>query len=356
MLASLRSGERRWESLSDRERRQIPPVGIVDYFLEASYACRFEDPAGMVRLAKAACAVADSLSAKRYGRELTADLRAKAWAELGNAHRVADDMDAAGPALARAKDLASEGTRSSALLGRLAETFASYLTELREFNHSIPLLEEAASSYEECGDTRSRERALLNLAHTFLQANEPERAVITYLRVLRCLGPGRANRLAVVHGLAYSLVGCGLYELANVLVQRYRGLYDRSGKLNKLRMLWLEGKIAAGVCDYAKAEWKLHATRLGFLHVKKTYDAALVALDLAWVHARQGQRKQVVLLVEEMLRTFRSLGIARESLASLVLLKESCEERRSAEVLCGQIEILQRLLPELGAKKKKTDR
>ena len=61
----------------------------------------------------------------------------------------------------------------------------------------------------------------------------------------------------------------------------------------------------------------------------------------------EGRRQEVVWLVEEMLRSFLALGIARESIASLLLLKKSCQQRRSVEALCGQIEALARLLPEL---------
>jgi hypothetical protein len=79
LLSDLRSGRRSWESLTKRERSAIAPGPLVDCLLEASFACRFDNPARMVALAKAACAVADGLSTRRYGRELTADLRARAW-------------------------------------------------------------------------------------------------------------------------------------------------------------------------------------------------------------------------------------------------------------------------------------
>jgi tetratricopeptide (TPR) repeat protein len=354
LLAELRAGRRLWEDLTGGERRRISPAALVDYLLEASFACRFADPARMVALAEAACAVADRLTSRRYGRELTADLRARAWAELGNAYRVVDDLGAAGPALARAQKLASEGTRSSSVSARIAEQMASYLIDLREFGEAVGLLEQAEALYGECGDRKGREGALLSLAHALSQGNDPERAVIIYLRVLQNLGPDGTNRLALVHGLAANLVECGLFELAEVLVKKYTRLYKKSGRLNENRRFWLEGKIAAGLHDYGKAEGKLQTARYAFLRVRQTYDASLVALDLALVYAKQGRRDQVEWLVKEMLRTFSSLGIARESIASLVLLKKSCEQRRPAEILCGQIETLAKLLPELVKKTRST--
>jgi hypothetical protein len=84
--------------------------------------------------------------------------------------------------------------------------------------------------------------------------------------------------------------------------------------------------------------------------VNKPYEASLVALDLAMVYVRQGRRKELVWLADQMLRTFQSKRIARESIASLQLLRTSCEQQRSAEVLLGvQIEALAKLLPELAS-------
>jgi hypothetical protein len=83
--------------------------------------------------------------------------------------------------------------------------------------------------------------------------------------------------------------------------------------------------------------------------VSKTYDASLVTLDLAWVYAQEGRRTEVIWHVDQMLRTFQSLGIARELYASLALLRKSCEQRRPAEIICGQIETLAKLLPELAS-------
>ena len=66
----------------------------------------------MVSLSKAACLAADSLDFRRYGRKVVADLRARAWAELANAYRICDDLELAGPAYARARELVHAGTQS----------------------------------------------------------------------------------------------------------------------------------------------------------------------------------------------------------------------------------------------------
>jgi tetratricopeptide (TPR) repeat protein len=223
---------------------------------------------------------------------------------------------------------------------------------LRHFQEAASLLEQSNDLYALCGDSAGVERSLLNLSHVLTQANEPERAVIAYLRVLRQLSPDSTHLLTSVHGLTLNLVESGNPEVAQSVLHRYRRLYRRSGRLNGYRLFWLEGKIAIGLQEFGKAEAKLNTARLAFLHVKKTYDAALVSLDLAWLYAKEGRRSQVAWLADQMLHTFRTLGIARESIASLLLLKKSCEQQRPIEALCGQIEALAKLMPELRQKKK----
>jgi hypothetical protein len=152
--------------------------------------------------------------------------------------------------------------------------------------------------------------------------------------------------------LALNLVASDDCDFADRLVNRHRRLYERGGRLNENRLIWLEGKIAVGRQEYGKAEAKLNTARLAFLRVDKVGDAALVSLDLAWVYAKEGRRRELAYLVDQMLRTFYALGIAREWIASLLLLKKSCEQQRSIDALCAQIETLAKLMPEFGRKER----
>jgi tetratricopeptide (TPR) repeat protein len=353
LLSQLRANERQWRDLTELERQVLSRGPLIDFLLETSYSLRFDNPPAMLSLARAACAVADRMGARRYGKKVLADLRARAWAELGNAHRVVEDLEEAGVAYGRAQELVGEGTRSSPLLARVSELMAHYFTDLRHFSEAASLLERSNGLYVEIGDGSGVERSLLSLAHVLTQANEPERAVIAYLRALHRIAPDSPHLLASIHGMALNLVESGHPEIAQNVLNRHRRLYRRSGRLNEYRLFWLEGKIAIGLKNYGKAEAKLNTARLAFLHVEKVGDAALVSLDLAWLYAKEGRRSEVAWLVDQMLRTFRALGIARESIASLLLLKKSCEQERPIEALCGQIEALAKLMPELRQRKRR---
>jgi tetratricopeptide (TPR) repeat protein len=354
LVAQLKEGARAWEDLTKVERRLLllgPP--LIELLQDKGSRLRFDDPEEMLSALRTACALADSLGFRRYGKKVVSDLRAQAWAELANAYRIADDMEGAGSAFARAREWAQMGTNSDAVYARLFELLALYLSDLRRFSEAIGLLEKSKDLYFRCEDTEAFVRSSICLGLVLGYSNEQERAIVAFLAAIRCIEHQSPLRLSAIHGLTLNLVDAGFCEAAQSIVIRNRRLYRRSGKLNEYRLFWLEGKIATGLQDYGRAEAKLNTARLAFTRVKQTYDAALVALDLALVYVHQNRHQEVIWLVDEMLRTFRTLGIGRESIASLLLLRKSCEQRRSVDMLCGQIELLAKLMPELRRQGKK---
>ncbi len=352
LLAELREGRRGWHELDSGERRLASGVALVDLVLERCREARFEDPRAMVGWAEIGCELAGHLALDPNGGAAVLGVEALAWAELGNAYRVADDLERAAQALARSRDLALRGRPSSALLARQLELLASLCTDRREFAEASEILTQLEMHYRESGEPDKEVRVLLKLAHVHTQAHEPERAILVYLRALRMIPPGDGELLSAVHSLALNLVATGLPEAAQALIFANRRLYRKAGRLNQIRLLWLEGKIAVALDQPGLAETKLNLARLAFLHKEQHFDAALVSLDLALLLARQGRRKALLLLVEQMLATFRRLGIAREAIASLLLVKDSCEKGASFDRLCGQIEAQIRMLPELELRSK----
>jgi hypothetical protein len=99
LLSQLRAGTRRWEDLSGSEHQILSRGPLIDFLLETSYSLRFDNPRAMLSFARAACAVADGMDPKRYGKQVVTDLRAGAWVELANACRVFEDLTRQGPLL-----------------------------------------------------------------------------------------------------------------------------------------------------------------------------------------------------------------------------------------------------------------
>ena len=356
ILRSLQAHERTWESLSERQRNLVQGVPLIDFLLEKSAELRYQDPAGMVRFAEMARMLTEVLKPRRYGAKLLANLKARAWGELGNAYRVADDLDAAEAALRRAAALLfRRGTGDLRLGARLSELMAKLFSDRRRFTEATELMAEAVGVHLHLGDYTSAGRALISQGLIAGYGGDPRSAIWLFLQSLRRLGPEAdpSLTLAAVHGLALNLCEAGLHDEAHLWVTTTKGLYSRQGdSLNMLRLQWLEGKIAYGLEEFETAEASFRAARLGFENVSKYGDAALVSLDLALLLAHQGRRLETLQLVDEMVATFKRLGIVREGIASLLVLRKACEAPASApEVLCGQIRVVAALVGKLQARR-----
>ena len=70
---------------------------------------------------------------------------------------------------------------------------------------------------------------------------------------------------------------------------------------------------------------------------KQGYNAALAGLDLAAVWLEQGKTSQAKELAEDMLATFRKLGIQREALRAMDCLKRACEQESATPDLARQV-------------------
>ncbi|HSG38442.1 MAG TPA: hypothetical protein VLE27_02295, partial [Thermoanaerobaculia bacterium] len=88
---------------------------LFEALLERSWSLRHESPEQMVRLADWARLLSEQLKPEELGECQVADCQCRAWMELGNAHRVADNLEAAEKALGRATELFLEGTRDELL-------------------------------------------------------------------------------------------------------------------------------------------------------------------------------------------------------------------------------------------------
>jgi hypothetical protein len=326
---------RRFQQL-ERERRLDPRRlrGLlkVELLIETSWDLRYSDPQEMLRVAELALFAAERLERRRYGRAAIADLRARAWAELANSHRIVEDLDQAEQAMAKAVAWQGLGSGDPWLIARLADLMASLLADQRRLAEAGELLVKVHDFYGRMGDRHLAGRALISRGIFAGYDNEPRRALALLVEGMELIDVGRDSRLAVqaVHAILWNLVHCGRYRQARIHLWRSRPLFLRhGGRLCLLRLSWLEGRIHDGLGDVERAERALLATREGFAAAGSPYNAALVALDLAAVWLRQGKTRQVRQLVEEMIATFRALRIAREAVAALLILREACDREEA---------------------------
>jgi tetratricopeptide (TPR) repeat protein len=321
--------------------------GVCESLIASSRACRYHDPEKMAMLAERAVSVAEELDPMQYGPEMVADMKARTLAELANAHRVGDNLEAAERVMRRAIELSAQGTQDPLLLARLMDLTASLLGAQRKFQEALALLDTVHILYERHGDRHNAGRALISKGVYCGCSNDPEQAIRLLSAGLAMIDPATDPKLVIsaVHNLIGFLADSGRFRQARRLLRQSRQAYFAEGdRLNLLKLHWLQGRIGAGLGQFRLAE-------KSFLWVKREmeqaglgYHAALVSLDLAMTWLRQGKTPKTRRLIEEIVAMFQSRGIAREALAALLLLKESfAADSCSLELLQSVREYLKRL-------------
>jgi tetratricopeptide (TPR) repeat protein len=304
---------------------------LVEALLRRAGEARFRDPLAMRALCFLAKDHAEALDPGLYGRPaLVFDLRARAWAELANAHRVNEEQERAEDGLTQAALNRRQGTGDPLLLARISDLEASLRRAQRRFAEAIALLDAACDIYQSVGDTHLAGRALINKGICARTAGEPRDAIRWIREGQAQLDGSRDPRLAAIgkQVLLDALADCGQFQQASQLLMS-SGLRQAfaSDPLNLLRLRWVEGKILAGRDRLARAERALTEVRRGFEERGLDYDAALVGLELAAVWLRQGKTAEVRELAQDMLDTFEELEIEREAFRALWFFNEVCRHQ-----------------------------
>jgi tetratricopeptide (TPR) repeat protein len=307
--------------------------------LEAARGLRHRDPEGMVMVATYAAEVADRLGARDGSQSEIADLQARAWAELANARRITGDLPGAEADLERALTRAEQGTNDPLLLARIMDLTASLYRATGRFAEAHRLLDGVYTLYRERGDLHLAGRARIAKGISVGTGGDPGTAI-------GLLGEGLATVdsqrdplliLAAVHNLIVFLVDAGLDAEGERLILATRPLYTRwADSMHLLKLDWIAGRIAVGRGDTARAAQLFAAVRQAFAERQMPFTAAEVAMDQAALWLEQGQTAAVRELVEDLLVTFRVLGLRREAIAALLLLREAMQAERLTFALLKQ--------------------
>ncbi|HEY6320610.1 MAG TPA: hypothetical protein VJA16_03510 [Thermoanaerobaculia bacterium] len=327
ILTSLLAGERSWSELSAPEIASLRGLPRVRALLEAGRSLRHHDPQATLRFAKLARYAADRLNLKDFGAQAVADVRSLAWAELGNAYRICDDLARASRAMNRAVHWSRRGSRSDLLLARIADLLASLLGAQRRSPEACQLLLLVYHAHKRNDRPHLAGRALFSAGNMAAKDGFHDTALLLMRRGLDLLDHERDPVLVsqLLLAMIMSLTDLGRFRSARRLLWRCRHLFAESGnELDLVRVRWLEGRIYAGLSDYSRAALAFQDTRAGFAKHQQVYSAALAGLDLAALWARQGHLAEVQALAQEMIATFRALRIAREAIVTLLILQRAC--------------------------------
>jgi tetratricopeptide (TPR) repeat protein len=275
-------------------------------------------PREALELAELALLVAERIPGERaWGLRL----QGYAWAHVSNARRVYNDLPGAEEAIVRARKLweagavGDPGFLNNAWLPGLE---AALRRDQRRFPEALKRIDEALAL--DPGELRGE--ILLIKARIHETLGDPESSTAALYEAAPLIDPGREPRNAF--GLRFNLLVdlCHLdrFVEAEPRLREVRALAERLGEeLDLTRVVWLEGKVAAGLGRIAEARAAFEQARRAFSRRELTFDYALVSLELAVILLEQGRTAGVKALAEEMLRIFRTQKVEREALAALRL-------------------------------------
>lgn len=313
--------------------------GLYDRLLEASHWYLRSEPAEAVDILRLAVLVAERLNPEEIGRERFADLRARAWAMLGNARRLASDFEGARRSFNEAWRILEEGTGDPAEEGYLLSLEASYIKDIGEFELAESSLEEALEKYQEAKDPHQQGRILLQMGEAIGHVN-PERGLDHIRKALALIDGKQEPRLELCaeHDLAWFLTEMGRAEEALVVLDRARPLYKRfPDKWTQLRLHWLEGRIAYGLGEYAQAESIFSQIWEEFRARNLNHELVLVSIELAQVLVRRGEPARASQLVAEILPIMKGWGMHKDALAAWAVFQKALVQGTAAADLFARV-------------------
>lgn len=304
---------------------------LCGMLLDRSHELGFKDPARALDFARLGVRLAEQLSIDSYGESRVADLRARAWATLANAQRIASDFRASNQSFLRAERSLRKGTGDPLEKARLLLLRASLHGDQRRFGDAEKALDRVIAIARRNGDESLESTALVKKGIILGTSGRIDEAIHCLREGVRGIDPKAEPRLAVAahHNLIVHLMEAGQLQEAVALLGATRPLYEELGdRMNLIRLQWLEGKIAQNRGNLSEAEALLRGVGAALAEQGLGYDAALLALDLAGVYARQGRTREMRELAAEMIPSFQSREVHREALAALIVFQRAAKMDR----------------------------
>jgi len=302
---------------------------LVEALLQRAWDLRHESPEETRRISRMAVLAAGALSPEIHGAPRVADLLSRASASYGNACRIAGDLDEAQEALDRAAELLARGTGDLADRARIYEFKASLEAARGNYDPAMAALDAAYALHIERDDTHMAGRDLITKG---LYLGHTGRSRDAFRLTQRGLGMVDETRepglvLSAIHNQLWFLVESGRLREARSLLGAHR---DRlaTGETQRLDLLWLEGRISAGLRNEEAGLRDLEAAEQGFLATGRRAQAANVQLDQAAVHLRQGDSARALALIRAAEEAFLQMDVPQSTRMGLAFVRRSLAERQ----------------------------
>ena len=321
-LATLPHRERRRTVLTDPRLRTW---AVARRALDLSTRSRTEDPEVSEELCALALVVAEALPSRTYGRAILADLRSEVWGAIGNARRIRCDLRGAVIAFTEARGHAEEGTGDPLEIAELSCLHASFLRDAERWDEARREYDLALSLYHDLGDRHMEGRVLISKAILERTVARPDEAMRLLERAPRYLDPIREPRLcfAVRQNRAHILADLGEPEVALRTLDEPGGDVEprHTGRLDRLRLLWLRGLLLERLGRRAEAREALLRVRRGFERAALPADVALVDLELGHQALEDGDADEARRLATGAFPIFAARQLTRHTLGALDLFR-----------------------------------
>ncbi|HEV7671168.1 MAG TPA: hypothetical protein VGS22_21845 [Thermoanaerobaculia bacterium] len=308
-----------------------------------------EQPMRAVERAEVAVRIAEQLSGEAYDSVWVADLCARAWAHLANSRRVLGELLGADQALRTAFALIERGgTGAPEVQGELLHIQAALRRAQRRLPEALAAADDAMALYLQANAGAAMRRVRLTRTKIREELGDLDGTLAELESLIEEFDSLDAvlvidvetetvSRTYAHHNLLIALVTAGRFEEASRRLEEIRGMFLLSSPLDRIRLRWLEARIAAGLGRHEEAESILREVQAGYFERRMGYDAALVALELATLFAEQGRGPEIKQLAVEVLPLFESREVHREALGALILFQRAAEEELMTVELARQV-------------------
>jgi tetratricopeptide (TPR) repeat protein len=289
----------------------------------------FDQPMRAVERAEVAVRIAEQLSGEVYDSVWVHDLCARAWAHLGNSRRVLGELLGADQALRTAFALLERGgTGAPEVRGELLILQAVLLRSQRRLPEALSSADDAMALFLEANDPVSMHRVRLVRAKIREELGDLAGTIADLEGLIEEIGAEdeAVLRAYAHHNLLTALVTVGRFDEAASRLSEVRSAFVLTGPVDRIRLRWLEARIAAGLGRQDEAESILREVQSEFFERRMGYDAALVALELATLFVEQGRTPEIKQLAIEVLPLFESREVHREAMAALILFQRAAEQ------------------------------
>jgi tetratricopeptide (TPR) repeat protein len=258
------------------------------------------------------------------------DVRALAWAELGNAHRICGDLRSAGMAFHHARQRVRDAA-DPLVRAEVYQIEASYRDYTCEFDRATRLLRRAERLQIRFGTPNAVAVIRILRAEPARRTGRLIEAIDLLQSALGLLDVRDQPRLAImaVHNLGHCLIDAGAFDAALGILRRFKPAYETFAKPRDraLRTL-LEARAVRGAGLVSLAEAMLMEARDRLVELASPYEVVTVDLDLAELYAVENRWTELETIAGETLALCTAYGVGTEALAAAKLLCDAAERRQ----------------------------